>query len=184
MFQIFQKMSKNNEPLILLDADVLRHFNSGEKLLLLPKIFPHRFVILDKVKNEICRSKNLQIPIENFLKTAKIPLESFPKDSNIIKEYARLKRTFGEGESACMAVAKFQKKYIASSNLIDIEVYCKENQIIYFTTLDLLLVSYQKKIMTLEECDYFIYLVKTKNHKLPHNINSIEDLPNFIKNIE
>lgn len=174
-------MSKKIEPLILLDSDVLRHFLSGEQLFLLPKIFPRRLVILDKVKNEICRSTSLKGPIENFLKATNIPIEDFPKDSTIIKEYARLKREFGEGESACMAVARFHKKYIASSNLSDIKKYCTDNAITYYTTLDLVHEAYKKKLLSLGDCDYFIYLLKINKHKIPHNINSISDLPNFIE---
>jgi hypothetical protein len=174
-------MNKINKPSILLDADVVRHFLTGNKLLFLPKIFPKRFVMLDKVKEELCRTKSIKIQVENFLKMTGITLEDFPKDIQIIKEYAVLKRSFGDGESACMAVAKFQKKYIASSNLSDIKKYCEQNNIVYFTTLDILLEAYHHKIMTLEECDLFIYNLKMAKHKIPHSINSLEDLPNFKK---
>lgn len=40
----------NPQPRILLDCDVIIHFTKAGKQLLLPKIFPNRFVILDKVK--------------------------------------------------------------------------------------------------------------------------------------
>lgn len=151
-------MSKKVEPSILLDADVVRHFLTGNKIFFLPKIFPNRLVMLDKVKEELCRSTSIKRQVENFLQMSKIPIEDFPKDVQIIKEYALLKKSFGDGESACMAVAKFQKKYIASSNLNDIKKYCEQNQIVYYTTLDILLEAYYKKIMTLAECDLFIYL--------------------------
>jgi len=41
---------------ILLDSDVVRHFINGNQLLMLTRIFPNRFVMPDKVKNELCRS--------------------------------------------------------------------------------------------------------------------------------
>jgi hypothetical protein len=56
----------------------------------------------------------------------------------IIIEYAYLNREFGIGESACMAVAKHQKKFIASSNLKDISKFCDANNITYLTTMDIL----------------------------------------------
>jgi predicted nucleic acid-binding protein len=120
-------MSKSSEPNILLDADVVRHFIKGGKIHQLSSIYPKRFVILDKVKNELCRSKSLETTVNNFLAMTKVPVLQFPNQIEIIKEYALLTKQFGEGESACMAVAKHQKKFIASSNLRDISAFCKAN---------------------------------------------------------
>jgi hypothetical protein len=125
--------------------------------------------MLDKVKNELFRSKGLVIPVTNFLTMFKIPVIQFPVKVEIIKEYAMLTKRFGEGESACMAVARFEKEFIASSNLKDIKAYCEEHRIIYFTTMDLLVEAIRKKIMTEEECDLFIADVKAKGSKLPCN---------------
>lgn len=160
-------MSKKNEPKILLDSDVVRHFLNGNRIHQLSSIFPNRFVILDKVKNELCRSKSLVTPVTNFLLMFKIPIIEFPNRSDIIQEYARLLRKFGEGESACMAVARFENKYIASSNLKDIKSYCVEHEIVYYTTMDILLEGLNQKKISEEECDQFIFDVKSKGSKLP-----------------
>lgn len=160
-------MKPKNEPHILLDADVVRHFLSGHRLHQLSSIFPTRFVMLDKVKQELCRSKSLETRICNFLNHFKIPVITFPKDPLILKEYAQLLKRFGEGESACMAVARYQHKYIASSNLKDIETYCEKHHLIYFTTMDLLLKAVELKIITETEADIFIHDVKNAGSKLP-----------------
>jgi len=162
-------MSKKNEPNILLDSDVVRHFLNGNRIHQLSAIFPNRFVMLDKVKNELCRSKGLVTPVTNFLSMFKIPVITFPMKGEIIKEYAMLVRKFGEGESACMAVARFQNEYIASSNLKDIKAYCTEYGIVYYTTMNLLVEAISKKIMTEAECDQFINDVKIKGSRLPCN---------------
>lgn len=163
-------MSKQlSEPLILLDADVVRHFINGSRIFDLQKIYPKRFVMLEKVKDELCRSKSLETVINNFISMTSLPLMPFPKELNIIKEYALLKKSFGDGESACMAVAKFQKQYIASSNLKDIKAYCEVNSIVYMTTMDILLEALEKGIMSEIECDKFIIDVKAKGSKLPVN---------------
>ncbi|MGE0567692.1 MAG: hypothetical protein AB7O73_07060 [Bacteroidia bacterium] len=162
-------MSKKNEPNILLDADVVRHFLNGNRIHQLSAIFPNRFVMLDKVKNELCRSKGLVTPVTNFLSMFKIPVIPFPVKSEIIKEYAMLMKKFGEGESACMAVARFENEFIASSNLKDIKAYCTQHGIVYYTTMDLLVEAMSKNIMTEAECDQFINDVKTKGSKLPCN---------------
>lgn len=162
-------MSKKNEPNILLDSDVVRHFLNGNRLHQLSAIFPKRFVMLDKVKNELCRSKSLVTPVTNFLSMFKIPIVTFPTGGEIIKEYAMLTKKFGEGESACLAVARFKNEFIASSNLKDIKVYCLEHGIVFYTTMDLLVEAMSKKIMTEAECDQFINDVKTRGSKLPCN---------------
>ena len=64
--------------------------------------------MLDKVKNELCRSKSLETTITNFLTMTKVPVVPFPKQMEIIKEYALLTKQFGEGESACMGLTQMK----------------------------------------------------------------------------
>lgn len=174
-------MSKQlSEPLILLDADVVRHFINGSRIFELQKIYPKRFVMLEKVKDELCRSKSLETIVNNFISMTSLPLIPFPKDLNIVKEYAVLKKSFGDGESACMAVAKFQKQYVASSNLKDIKAYCEENSIMYLTTMDILCEALNKGILNENECNKFIVDVKAKGSKLP--VNTIAEYKKMIQN--
>lgn len=160
-------MLTNKEPKILLDSDVVRHFLSGRQLAILSSVFPNRFIILDKVKDELCRSKRLKKDITDFIRDYKIPILPFPKQIDIIKEYSILKRSYGEGESACMAVARYDNKYIASSNLKDIKSYCNEHQITYYTTMDILLHAVDKELLSEAEADYFIYNVISSGSILP-----------------
>jgi len=169
-------MSQSSQPSILLDSDVVRHFINGGKIHQLSSIFPKRFAMLDKVKNELCRSRAIETIVNNFLIMTKVPIIPFPKQIEIIKEYAILTKQFGEGESACMAVAKYQKQFIASSNLKDIAAFCKTNGITYLTTMDILLEAFNNKIFSKKECDEFIAIVKAKGSKLPCNT-----LDEFIK---
>lgn len=162
-------MSKSKEPQILLDADVIRHFLSGKQLSKLVSVFPNRFVILDKVKNELCRSKRLIQDVTDFINDNNIPVIVLPKNLDIIREYSILKKSFGEGESACMAVARYDDKYIASSNLRDIKNYCETNSITYYTTMDILLRAVDSEILSEADADYFIYNVKMSGSKLPCN---------------
>ena len=85
----------NSEPRILLDCDVIIHFTKAGHQLLLPKIYPNRFVILDKVKEELDQRKKSLVALNNFVEWTKIEVIPFPKDINIIREYARLKIKMG-----------------------------------------------------------------------------------------
>lgn len=164
---------KSNETKILLDCDVIIHFIKAGKQLLLPKIFPEQFVILDKVKAELDKYKSSRTSIENFLAWSKIPIIQMPRSVEIIKEYSFLKKSLGDGEAACMAVARHTNDYIASSNLKDIKQYCDLHGIIYMTTMDILLKAYTSGVMDEAECDGFIKEVKDKKSKLIYDIDSI-----------
>lgn len=160
-------MNGNKEPKILLDSDVVRHFISGGQILLLPAIFPGRFVMLDKIKNELCRSRSLEPIVNNFLKATHVPVVPFPVTREIVIEYAYLTRQFGEGESACMAVARHQAQFIASSNLKDIKAYCNQHGITYLTTMDILKSAFDQGLLNIAQCDQFISDVLSKGSKLP-----------------
>ncbi|MEN6464470.1 MAG: hypothetical protein ABFD62_04745 [Syntrophaceae bacterium] len=162
------------KPKILLDSDVIRHFLKGSRILDLPKIYPEQLALLDIVKSELCRSRQLQIPVNNFLSMCKIEQISFPTHNmEIMREYAALRKRFGDGESACMALARFESHFIASSNLIDISAYCEQHGIVYLTTMDVLVEGLNKGIMTEGDCDAFIKRVKEKGSKLP--VDSIRE---------
>jgi heterodisulfide reductase subunit A-like polyferredoxin len=162
------------EPKILLDADVIRNFISGGAINKLAKIFPNRLCILDIVKNELLRSKSLVQPVNDFITNSKIEEIIFPDDNyEILFEYSKLQSEkygrLGDGESACLAVARFEKKYIASSNLKDIILYCKEHKIKNYPTFEILHEAKIKGIMTEKEIDTFINTAKSKGRKLPYD---------------
>ena len=164
------RFDKNKK--ILLDADVIIHFIKGEQLGILNKIFPNKLYIIHSVFKEVY-TPSIRVPVENLIKFKIIHELDFTGQMDVIKEYARLKRTFGSGESACMAYCKYHKDVLASSNLTDIKKYCKENDIQYITTMDFIAEAYRKEILDETACDFFIYNVKSKGSKLPNN--SIRD---------
>ena len=91
---------------IILDADVLLHFAKAERLNMLPEILPeYEHVVLSTVYDEI---GSIQNQLDNqifFLKN--ISKETFNPTGEMVIEYARLLRTFGKGESACMAYCRY-----------------------------------------------------------------------------
>lgn len=157
------------EKRILVDADVISHFISGGQFGLLPHIFHYKKVLLDIVANELRASRKFKTYIDNVTRTGFIEEIHFQGKKEVLIEYAKLIRTFGKGESACMAYCKFNKDFLASSNLRDISKYCEENEISYLTTMDLLVEALKTKQLTEQECDEFIIKVKVAGSKLPVN---------------
>jgi len=160
-------MQMTADPQILLDCDVVIHFLKGGKIMELPTIFPGRFAMLDKVKNELMKRNSNFLAINIFLKAGAVAEIPMPTEPNIVKEYLMLKKTMDDGEAACLAVAKFRKEYVASSNITQIATYCNSNGIIYYTTMDLLHEATIKGVMTDSECNLFIKEVKSKNSRIP-----------------
>ena len=170
---------KKGEPKILIDSDVIRHFIDGGKILEMHKIFPRRLVIIDVVKEELCRSKKIKPIVLNFISFCKIEEVDLDDNYEALMEYAKLIKTVGEGEAACMALAKVENKYIASSNLSDIKEYCIENGIKIITTMDFLYEALMNQLYTDEECDKFINDVLVKGNRLP-----TRSIAEYVKNFK
>jgi predicted nucleic acid-binding protein len=160
---------------ILIDADVVSHFVTAGKARILKQIFPHNpILILDKVHAELQQwpSPTLLSEVSYLLSKKIIRLIDFPDDNPaIVKEYAWIKTMLfkGDGESACLAVARYDNKILASSNLRDIKKYCTDHSISYLTTMDFLCEALNKNVLIESECDAFIQLVKAAGSRLPVN---------------
>ena len=171
-------MATKIDSLILLDADVISHFISGGQFALLPSIFKNKKVMLDVVATELRATRKFKTYIDNVIGTGFIKEINFQVNRQVMIEYAKLIKTFGKGESACMAYCKFNKDIFASSNLKDITSYCEANAITYLTTMDFLAEALKEKQLTEQECNDFIRDVKAIGRKLP--VNAIaEYLKNF-----
>ena len=163
---------------IILDADVLLHFAKAERLNMLPEILPeYEHVVLSTVYDEI---GSIQNQLDNqvfFLKN--ISKETFNPTGEMMIEYARLLRTFGKGESACMAYCRYTHNVIGSSNLKDIKEYCEKQKITYLTTIDFLYYAMKRGKMSVEECEQFVKEVVAKGSKLP-TVDFGKYLPNTL----
>jgi hypothetical protein len=106
------------------------------------------------------QSKKYKVIVKDLIKKGTFKRLSFPTSKSTIRqEYLRLcSDGRGAGESACMAVARYDDDIIASNNLRDIRQYCSVHEILYLTTLDILYIAYKKGVMTEAEVDHFLYL--------------------------
>lgn len=166
-------MAQSEQRIILIDADVVSHFISAGEGSSINTIFPNNPIhILDKVHAELQRwpSSAVKTQISILLSKKIIKLISFPDDNNEIKkEYLRIKSLLfkGDGESACLAVARYNKIILASSNLRDTAPYCSMHKIDYLTTMDFLCHALKNGIYTRARCDAFITAVLKAKSKLP-----------------
>jgi len=115
--------------IILLDSDVISHFIANNCLNDLPIILaPHQCMVVDYVYNEIARNPLRKAILDGVIASNAIQYMPFPNDDLAIKvEFAQIKKSnylIGDGERACMAIARHKKDIVASSNFRDIAPYC------------------------------------------------------------
>ncbi|GAB3025408.1 hypothetical protein [Spirosoma pulveris] len=156
--------------LILVDADVVSHFIGAGEILFLSKIFPIPVKLLDKVYAELSRWPSRKQEVDNLINFKLLEVIPFPESNpEIVKEFFYIQNVLdkGVGESACMAVARYTKNILASSNLKDIKRYCDMHQIVYLTTMDFLCHALATGLFDEERCSAFIKAVRSKGQKLP-----------------
>lgn len=163
----------SSKRVILIDADVVSHFVTANETEALCTVFPdNQIFLLDKVHAELQNwpSAKMRVLVSDLLGSRKLKLLSFPEDDEEIKrEYSWIKTKMfkGDGESACLAVARYRKNILASSNLKDIKPYCMMHHIDYLTTMDFLCAALQNGLFTETRCDEFISAVLASRSKLP-----------------
>ena len=160
-----------DEKLVLLDSDVIIHLFRAERLSLLQELYPDRIIILDVVYLELLQNPTINKQIENLLRFKQAKIYDFPtQNDEVMKEYIFLTQSQlkGKGESACMAVCRFDKNILASSNLRDIKPYCTQHNIQYLTTLDLLAIAFQRQVISEADADQCIKDIKANGSRLPH----------------
>jgi len=165
-------MAKSDDRIILIDADVISHFLTAREGVSINKIFPNKIFVLDKVHAELQRwpSAGFRQELSILFQQKILRLMDFPESDEVIKkEYLWIKSKMfkGDGESACLAVARHNKHILASSNLRDISSYCVTHKIDYLTTMDFLCEAMKKKVFTMEKCNEFISAVLKAKSKLP-----------------
>lgn len=108
--------------------------------------------------------------VDNLLNFKLIEQIPFPETNpDIRKEYLYIKKQLfkGDGESACLAVVRYSKDILASSNLKDTAQYCKMHQITYLTTLDFLCQAVKNGQLSESDCDDFIQRVLKAESRFP-----------------
>ena len=161
-----------NYKIVLVDTDVISHFIATGNISRLAEIFkPNELFVVDIVYEEACRhpwDADRKAKVDAWLSSIKKKPIAFPFHvENVKKEFYRIKKENGltdMGERACMAMAKYGKEVIASSNFSDIKSYCDANDIEYLGCLDILYIAMQKGLITEAECDAFISDAMALNH--------------------
>ena len=151
--------------IILLDSDVISHFMSTAKIDVLPKILSphHLFIVADVYRESIHHPlfEDRKQELDYWIAKHKIQKIDFPWNNDNIKlEFYRIKKEspqLGAGERACMAIARYEKDVIASSNFRDVADYCEEFSIEHIGVLDILTIAVRRNIFSIDDCNKFLH---------------------------
>ena len=149
-------LAKNKE-LLFFDTDNLSCFLWINNKAILPLLYPGRIRIPEQVEQEIIRVPTLQKRLETLqshgaVQVVEINLGSKEEiEYNNIIEESKKTKLVGDGEAACLVLARFNNGIIASNNTVDISEYCVKYGIIQKRTGDILKEALDKGIITMEE---------------------------------
>lgn len=140
------------EPLFF-DTDCISAFLWVDNESILSKIFPGRIVIPQEVYNELSHPsvnhiKSLRAQVDLLLQAGDASIENITVGTDTYNLYRKLTRfpdpghkVIGNGEAACISLAKEKQGILASNNLRDISVYVTEYGLSHLTTGDIMKMS-------------------------------------------
>lgn len=161
---------------ILVDADVISHFIATGHIMDLNAILsPHQLYVVENVYREATRhpsDANRKRKVDEWIANTRTRVIDFPsQNQNIKREFYKLKHDnclLGDGECACMAMARYDKETIASSNFRDVAPYCDANGIEYIGVMDILKIAVNKSYWTVGQCNQFLQdAIKENDARFP-----------------
>lgn len=136
------------------DTDCLSSFIKANREDLLASLYSKRMFVPWNVYREISRIDRLKRKMDILIKDKHIKKISFNLDSKEYKDFSYLidvynnKYYIGEGEAACIALAKNNNGVLASNNLKDIKRYIDEYKLKHLTSADILKQALKNKFIT------------------------------------
>lgn len=171
---------------LFFDTDCLSAFLWVKEESLLPKLYPGKIVIPQKVYDELSNPKvrHLKERIDKLVDANLVSIQAILIGTDEYKMYIELInnpqkgfKIIGEGEAASLVMAKFNSGVVASNNLKDIMQYIEKMNINYITTGDILMEAVNMGFINKKEVDSIWSSMLSKQRKL--GANSFEE---YIKN--
>ena len=144
----------NSYPLpLIMDSTVIFNFGILGRFDILERLYAKQILIPMDVKIEVSTDKIVGPLLESKIKDGICEEYSinYECDNDEISEYIKLKRKFGNGESACLSIAKNWGATIATDDMRAAKKHCERNNISLIGTLGILFQAYDKNIISEEE---------------------------------
>ncbi|TGY42475.1 hypothetical protein [Clostridium perfringens] len=163
----------NSYPLpLIVDSTVIFNFGIIGKFCVLEKLYGKQIIIPTDVKLEISTSPVVGPLIDDKIKegTFEEYTINYECSNREIKDYIYLKKRFGNGESACLAISKNWKCTIATDDMTAAKKYCEKNNISLIGTLGILYQAYRECIINKNEGQAILDdMINIREYKSPTN---------------
>ena len=159
-------------PDIYFDADTLITFISVNQENLLFQLLGKRVCVPNQVFNELSLDNLSSSVIEKLIKAKKIRKVSLESDEETSLYYElrfgrKGSKRIGDGETACLILAKTRSGYLASSNYADIASYVKAFGLENYSAARLLALCQEDNILTQDECSRIWRDFMARGRKMP-----------------
>lgn len=163
-------MSKEYPLPIVIDSTVIFNFGVIGQFELLEKLYKNQLVIPTDVKVEVVIDRIAGPIVEEKIKNQIIReyLIKYDCENEEIKDYIRLRRKFGLGESACLAIAKNSSCTVATDDMRVARKYCEDNNISLIGTLGILYKAYENGLISADDGQAILSdMINIRKYKSP-----------------
>ena len=142
---------------LFIDTDCISAFLWVDNQALLPKIFPGKIIMPLPVYRELSRPQvsHLKQRVDSMIERGYISVESLTFGTPEYREYVSMINgndpeftVVGKGEASAIAFAKERDGVLGSNNLKDIMQFVKAYNLKFLTTGDLLVMAYEKGLIS------------------------------------
>lgn len=165
-------------PPIIIDNTAISNFGLINKFDILEKLYPKNIIIPTNVIAESIVMSSLESCVQAALKAGWMEEYTLDyKGRNELMEYAQLRRQFGDGESAVMAIAKTWRCAVASDDMRATRKFCLKHEIEQIGSLGILFDAYDSKIVNVTEANKVLTdMINIVKYKCPiENFNNVID---------
>lgn len=158
---------------IFFDSDCLSAFLWVGNQSILAALYPGKIFIPESVYMELSNPcvKHLKCRIDMLLNSGYASIQSIEVGSPAYSIFQELtssadQKQIGNGEAACIALAKTKNGIIASNNLMDVDSYVRRYSLKHITTGDILCEALARGIITEEQGNDIWWKMLSKRRKL------------------
>ncbi|GIO33276.1 DNA-binding protein [Paenibacillus albilobatus] len=157
-----------NPPLVV-DNTVISVYGKSNQFTLLESLYAGNIIIPTEVITEAIVIPSLEAQIKRALGNGWLQEHriNYVDHPNQLKNFARLRKRFGDGESAVMAIAKDQNCTVGSDDLRATHKYCRTNSIPMLGSLGILYDSYDRDHIDEQEGQAILTDMLSKGYRCP-----------------
>lgn len=172
-------------PPLVADSGIIIRYGLTNKIDILKSLYSGNIIVPTEVITELITNHNLDAVIKSALTQGWIEEYqiNYVDHPQICYTFADLKKRYGTGESAVMAIAKENSWTVGSDDMKAARKYCEKNSIPLMGSLGILFDAYDQKIIDENEGQAILTdMINITYYKSP--VSNFSDVINWFKHKE